>query len=140
MDAIDGSELAVALRESAWLYPAVEALHILGLALVVGAAAAFDLRLLGLGSAIPLDALAGFLPRISLVAFAALALPSGVLLAVTQASALAANRAFWAKLALLAVAGTNAFLFQRRKHPSAALVSLASWIGVIACGRLLAYT
>ena len=140
MGELEGSALAVALRESAWLYPAVEAVHILGLALVVGAAIAHDLRLLGLGQAVPLEPLSRFLPRISLAAFLALSLPSGALLFVTQASALAANPVFWAKLALLVVAGANAFLARRRAGRAAAVVSLVAWTGVLSCGRFLAYT
>jgi hypothetical protein len=140
MDAIESSGLATALRESAWLYPAIEALHILGLALVVGAAVAFDLRLLGLGRALPLEPAARFLPRISLVAFFALSLPTGALLFITQASALAANPVFWTKLALLATAAANAWLFRRGVRRQAAVVSLVAWTGVLFCGRFLAYT
>ncbi|HWM85192.1 MAG TPA: hypothetical protein VNO33_05125 [Kofleriaceae bacterium] len=140
MGAIEGSALAVALRESAWLYPAIEALHILGLALVVGAAIAFDLRLLGLGRALPLEPAEAFLPRLSLVAFFSLSLPTGALLFVTQARALAANPVFWAKLGLLAMAAANAWLFRRGVRRQAAIVSLIAWIGVLFCGRFLAYT
>jgi hypothetical protein len=72
-----------------------------------------------------------------------------------HATEMAANPAFRAKLVLLAVAGLNAVVFERwtlravepwnRGVPApaaartAALVSLACWTGVIACGRLLAY-
>jgi hypothetical protein len=140
MAALEGSALAVALRESEWLYPSIEALHILGLALVVGAAIAFDLRLLGLGQALPLEPLTRFLPRLSLAGFLALSLPTGLLLFITQATALAANRVFWLKLALLAAAGLNAWWFHRRARRSAAIVSLVAWIGVLLCGRFLAYT
>ena len=140
MDAVEGSALAVALRESAWLYPTIEALHILGLALVVGSAVAFDLRLLGVGQALPLEPLARYLPRLSLAAFFALSLPTGALLFITQASALAANPVFRAKLVLLAIAGANAFLFRRGAGRPAALVSLVAWIRILFCGRFLAYT
>ena len=140
MDAVESSALAVALRESAWLYPAVETLHILGVALVVGAAIAFDLRLLGLGRAIPLEPLSAFLPRLALIAFVALSVPTGALLFITQASALAANPIFWAKLALLVLAAANAWLFRKGARRQAAVVSLVVWIGVLGCGRFLAYT
>lgn len=140
MGELETSAVAAALRQSAWLYPTVEALHILGLALVVGAALAFDLRLLGAGRALPVETLARFLPRISLAAFLGLTLPTGALLFITQATALAANPVFWTKLSLVAVAGANAWLFHRRPHRLAALVSLVVWTGVLFCGRFLAYT
>ena len=37
------------MREHAWLYPAVETLHIVGFSVLVGAVAMFDLRVLGYG-------------------------------------------------------------------------------------------
>jgi len=140
MDALEEGAFAAALREGAWLYPSIEAIHIVGLALVAGAAIAFDLRLLGLGRAIPLEPLSRFLPRISLAAFFALSLPSGALLFVAQAGALATNPVFWAKLALLGAAGANAWLFRKGVRRQAAVVSLVAWIGVLFCGRFLAYT
>jgi len=140
MDALERSALAAALRESTWLYPTIEALHIVGLALVAGAAIAFDLRLLGVARALPLEPLARFLPRLSLTAFTALSLPTGALLFITQARALAANPVFWAKLVLLGAAGANAWLFRKGVRRQAAVVSLLAWIGVVFCGRFLAYT
>ena len=50
--------LAQALREGAWLYPAVETLHIIGFTVLVGAVAMFDLRVLGFGRQLPVRALA----------------------------------------------------------------------------------
>ena len=44
---LETTGLAVAMRQWLWLYPIVEILHIIGLAVFVGAAALFDLRLLG---------------------------------------------------------------------------------------------
>lgn len=140
MDALERSALAVALRESAWIYPSIEALHILGVALVAGAAIAFDLRLLGLGRALPLEPMLRFLPRLSLTAFVALSLPTGALLFITQARALSDNPVFWAKLGLLGAAGANAWLFRRGVRRQAAVVSLVVWIAVVFCGRFLAYT
>jgi hypothetical protein len=40
---------AEAIRSAAYLYPILESIHIIGIALLIGPAAAFDLRLLGLG-------------------------------------------------------------------------------------------
>jgi hypothetical protein len=140
MGELEGSALAAALRESTWLYPTIEALHLLGVALVAGSAFAIDLRLLGLGRSLPAEPLARFLGRVALVAVVGLSLPTGALLFITQAQALAANPVFWTKLALLVVAGANAWLFRRGVRRSAALVSLAAWTGIVFCGRFLAYT
>ncbi len=43
------TSLAGAIRDSTWLFPAIEAIHLLGLALLGGTVLLVDLRLLGLG-------------------------------------------------------------------------------------------
>jgi hypothetical protein len=136
---VEGSALARALRESDWLYPAVEATHIAGFVLVAGAAILFDLRLLGLGRAQPLEALARQNLRLALGLFLTVVAPTGLLLFATQATALVDNRIFWLKLALIAVAGANAAVYRVRPSRVAGGVSLGAWLMVIVCGRWLAY-
>lgn len=108
--ALEGTGVAAAVRTSPWLYPAVEVVHLAGIALLVGGAALFDLRLLGLGRALPIGALAAHLLRWSRRALA-LVLPSGALLFSAHAVELSRNPAFRLKLVLLAGAGLNALLF-----------------------------
>lgn len=144
--------LAQAMREHAWLYPIVETLHIIGFAVLVGAVAMFDLRVLGFGRQLPVKALARHLLPWSAGSML-LVLPTGLLLFVADPLALLANRIFLLKLALIAVAGLNALAFHAGPWRRAeawpertpgrailhALLSLGLWIAVIACGRLLAY-
>ncbi|MCS0590302.1 DUF6644 family protein [Massilia norwichensis] len=143
---------ALAMRANAWLYPAVEIVHIAGFAVLVGAVAMFDLRVLGLGRALPVRLLAHYLLPWS-VGSMLLVLPSGLLLFAAEAPDLAANRVFLLKLVLIAVAGLNALAFHAGPYRSAerwdsrapprarlhAVLSLLLWLTVIACGRLLAY-
>ncbi len=144
--------LARAMREHAWLYPAVETLHIVGFAVLVGAVAMFDLRVLGFGRALPVRALARHLLPWSAFSML-LVLPTGLLLFVADPATLLANEVFLLKLALIAAAGLNALAFHAGPYCSAdtwparapgrallhALLSLSLWIAVIACGRLIAY-
>jgi len=144
--------LAQALREGAWLYPAVETLHIIGFTVLVGAVAMFDLRVLGFGRQLPVKALARHLLPWSAGSML-LVVPTGLLLFVADPLALLANRVFLLKLGLMVLAGLNALAFHagpyrrveawpERAPPRAmlhALLSLGLWFGVIACGRLLAY-
>lgn len=139
------------MRDGAWLYPAVEIVHITGFSVLVGAVAMFDLRLLGCGRALPVQALAHHLLPWAWLALL-LIVPSGLLMFATQPELLD-NTVFLLKLALLTAAGLNALAFHRgpwrgaagwqeRAPVSARLhgaLSLLLWIGVIACGRLLAY-
>ena len=50
---LEAIPLAGIMRQSPWSYPLVETAHILGFVLLIGAAAIFDLRLLGLTSRLP---------------------------------------------------------------------------------------
>lgn len=154
LETLEHSMLAGAMKHSLWLYPIVEIVHIAGFALLVGAVAAFDLRLLGFARSTSIRAL-----ERSLLPWAWLALllivPSGVAMFSTHAVDFAGNPAFRVKLLLLLAAGMNALLFHAsvfrsvsawdqhvptpRAAKTSALVSLAIWIGVIACGRLIAY-
>jgi hypothetical protein len=143
---------AAAMRDYAWLYPAVEILHIAGFAVLVGAVAMFDLRVLGLGRELPVRALARHLLPWSAGSMLVVA-PSGLLLFAAEAPDLAGNRVFLLKLALIGAAGLNALAFHagpyraaerwQGRAPSAArlhaALSLLLWLAVIACGRLLAY-
>jgi hypothetical protein len=151
--AIEHSGLGQAMRQSVWLYPAVEVTHIFGFVLLVGPIVAYDLRLLGVGPRLPADLLGRLLVRTSVVGFA-LVLPSGLLLFATEASSIAANPVFPVKLGLIALGLANAALFRVAAGrelaawslsvppPSARVaggVSLLAWAGAIVCGRLLAY-
>jgi len=44
---IYGTWLSTSIRESTWVFPIIESIHTLGIVLVVGTVAVFDLRLLG---------------------------------------------------------------------------------------------
>lgn len=143
--------LAQALRDDAWLYPIVEIVHIVGFTILVGAAAMFDLRLLGFGRMLPVQALARHLLPWSWVGLL-LIVPSGLLMLSTQPELLG-NDVFLLKLALIVAAGVNALVFHAGPWRRAArwpdiapawarlhaVLSLLLWIAVIACGRLLAY-
>src|SRR5919106_4310338 len=101
---------AVTMRESAWLYPTVETVHIIGFVVVVGAAAMFDLRLLGASRTLPVTETARHLLPWSRAGLLAV-VPSGLLLFVSNAPALSINPAFRLKLVLLAAAAANALMF-----------------------------
>src|ERR687897_990600 len=96
---IERSGLAVALREHPWLYPGVEIGHILGFVILVGSAAMFDLRLLGLSPTVSVRALAGHLLPWARAGLG-LAAPTGLLLFISDATSLAVNPAFQVKLVL----------------------------------------
>jgi hypothetical protein len=151
---LETTAFAIAMRQSAWLYPIVEIAHIVGFVVLVGGAFMFDLRLLGWSRPLPVAGMARHLlpwARLALL----LVIPSGALMFMAHATEFAGNPAFRLKLVLLAAAALNALLFHRwpfrtvtrwdagapapAAARAAALASLLLWTGVIACGRLLAY-
>ena len=155
MHAVEAAGVARLMRESLWLYPGVEIVHITGIAVLVGSIAMFDVRLLGVGRALSVRALSGFLLPWTLGALL-LIVPTGLMMFSAHATDFIDNPAFKAKLALLFCAGINAALFRTGVYQrvaawdvgvappfaarAQALLSLLLWIGVITCGRLIAYT
>jgi hypothetical protein len=153
---LEGSGFGTAIRQSRWLYPVVETGHILGFVVLVGGAVMFDLRVLGISRSIPVEPLARLLlwcARVSLP----VVLLTGLTLFITNATTTAANPVFRLKLVLIAAGLANAAAFRRgapfrsvrdwdRDLPSplgarlTAALSLLLWIGVIVCGRFIAYT
>jgi hypothetical protein len=152
LDWLENTDLADTIRQSLWLYPALEITHIIGITIVVGAALMFDLRLLGSSKDLPIPALSRHLLPWSRRGLW-LIIPSGFLLFMTNATALGNDTVFWLKMILLIIAALNVLIFHKlifkreyfTDHPIpftakiSALVSVIIWISIIACGRLLAY-
>lgn len=154
LSALEQSTLGGVMRHSLWTYPIVEVVHILGLAILVGAVVLFDLRLLGFSPTVSVRSLERHLLPWAWTALL-LIVPSGVAMLSAHATEFAANPAFRVKLALIAFAAINAAAFhggvyrsvsawdQHQPTPAAAkasaLLSLVLWVGVITCGRLIAY-
>jgi len=152
---LEATPLSLAMRTDLWLYPAVEIVHILGFVVLVGGVVLFDLRLLGVARTLPVDALARHLLRWSLSALV-LIIPAGLMMFSAHPQDFISNRIFLLKLTLIAAAGINAAMFHLGVYRSVAawnmntatplaarahaIVSIAIWVSVISCGRLLAYT
>lgn len=153
-NSVEALAIARAMRENLWLYPAVEIAHILGFVMLVGSVVMFDLRVLGLSKQIPVRALARHLLPWSVAALAII-VPTGLMMFSAHAADFIANRAFLVKMGLLLAAGINAAMFHTGPYQGVAAwdthavapltarasvaLSIAIWVGVIACGRLLAY-
>jgi len=151
---IEGLAIAKAMRENLWLYPAVEIVHIVGFVLLVGSVVMFDLRVLGLSKQVSVKALARHLLPWSVAALL-LIVPSGLAMFSAHANDFLGNRAFQLKMALLLAAGINAGIFHTGPFQSVAAwdtgapapagarvsvaLSIAIWVAIIGCGRLLAY-
>ena len=131
---------AVLLQRSGTAYLLVNAAHILGVGLLVGAILPLDLRLLGFFRTVPLAVLEPFLVRAAGTGLA-LALVTGVWLFTVKPVEYLANEAFLIKGALLAAALLNILLCYRIAGfaRAAAAFSLLLWLGVLVAGRWIGF-
>jgi hypothetical protein len=143
-----------ALRFSRWTYASVNAAHIAGLALLFGAIAPLDLRLMGVWRSVPLHALARILVPVAGTGLA-LAIAAGLLLFSVRAVDYAGKTLFLVKMALVACAIANALLLRMAAQwekqqtlvdvmPPLRLrvggaISIVLWLSVMVCGRMIAF-
>jgi hypothetical protein len=143
---------AALLRGSGTAWLLVDAAHILGVGLLVGAIVPLDLRLLGFFRGLPLALMAPFLSHAA-AAGAALAIATGLWLFSTKPAEYLANGAFLWKTALLALALANVALQHANRSYAqalaggavrltvrlAALGSILLWLAVLVAGRWIAF-
>ena len=134
------------LASNSWAYPALEVVHIIGIALLLGNLVLLEMCVWGGAATLPLPALARVALPLVLAGFG-LCAASGLLMFASQPLDLLGNRAFVIKMGLLMGAGTNAAMFHARgglqRLDLAArlqtVLSLGIWVVVIIMGRSIAY-
>ena len=92
------------LASHPWAYPALEVLHIVGIALLLGSLVLVELRVWGAGAELSLRALARLALPVSVAGFG-LVVMSGLLMFAANPNDMLANRAFLIKLGLVSVPG-----------------------------------
>ena len=128
------------------LYPALEVLHITGIALLLGSLVVLELRVWGFASELPVKPLARLALSVTLCGFG-LVVASGLLMFAANPAELLSNRAFLIKMGLVQLAGLNAAWFHGRNSLERAdalarvqtVLSLGIWFAAIICGRWIAY-
>ena len=141
------------MRNSTALWPIFETLHFIGLAMLVGVAGFFDLRLLGYFRRVPVQVAKQFLP-FAMIGFT-INLVTGVGFFMMYPSQYISSIAWWMKVLFLVVAVVNALVFEivspqrlasmQPGEDSPGLfkvigsVSLAAWFLVLYFGRMLPY-
>jgi hypothetical protein len=146
---VDNTRLSQYIKGTTWVFPLVETIHILALAMLLGSLFLIDLRLLGIAirrwsPAQILEQLHSFINWAIVVI-----LITGVLLFIAEPRKLFDSAAFGPKMIILALA----IVFQFTLYPRVrsmqtripiygrllALVSLALWFGVAVCGRAIGF-
>ena len=142
-----------AFMQQPWSWPMAESAHFIGLTLLLGAIAAWDLRLVGLLPEVPVAAFHKLVP-VAVVGFVINAV-TGALFLVSFPEQYVYNSAFHLKVVCLLLAGLNVVLFYLTNLRRMAVagpgehlplpgrlsgaVSLALWLTVIVCGRMITF-
>jgi hypothetical protein len=146
------SGIGNAIRQSSWLFPVIEAIHLLGLGVIGGAVLVVDLRLLGLGLRRQSTLQLARDAQPWLIGSLLLMMTTGGLLFLSESIKLYYHEAFWFKMASLILAIVFTFTIQRkvilasetRLEPVwskvVALVSILLWSGVGIGGRWIGFS
>jgi hypothetical protein len=147
----EATALGQLVRDSTWLFPAIESVHLLGLCVLGGSLLVVDLRLLGVGlTGQSIGELARGTRRWLVASLCAMA-STGVLLFLSEAVKCYYNPSFWVKMTTLPVALAFTFLV---RGPAAAragretsltlrmigALSVSLWLVVAAAGRWIGFS
>jgi len=152
---LEQTSVGAGIRESLWLFPAIETVHLLGMAVLMGTVGVFDLRLLGW--MLRRERVSKLRRRLLPWTWAGFAVQvvTGVLLFSSEAVKVYTNPAFRLKMLLIFLAGVHALIFHWTVYRNVAswddsavlpigakvagLVSILLWIGVVAAGRFIGF-
>jgi hypothetical protein len=151
---LEQTSVGASVRQSLWLFPAIESVHLLGMAALLATVGAFDFRLMGI--ALRGQSISGLARRVLPWIWAAFALQvfTGALLFCSEATHMYSNPAFRLKMLLIILAGAHALFFHlaAQRNPRwddgttsslfaklAGGISLFLWIGVVAAGRWIGF-
>jgi len=152
---VDGQQWSTMLHESYYMYNWVETTHVLALMLSLGMLFLIDLRMLGLAlPGVPADRLAQRLALPMALGFVVM-FATGIALFYAIPVRSAQSLWFRIKVVLLIAAAVNAWVFHRRMQRSSgdwasalrapgslrtgAALSISFWVGIVVCGRFIAY-
>jgi len=148
--------LSEGIRQSSWMFPAIESVHVIAITLVVGSVMIVDLRVLGLTS--PTKRITELSTEVLPWTWGAflMALFSGALLFAAKAHSYFGNLNFQLKMLLMVLAALNMLFFHFVSYRSVAGwdlgraapglaklgcgLSLTLWLLIIVTGRWIGFT
>jgi hypothetical protein len=146
--AIEASALGQTIRESTWLFPAIEATHLLALALLGGSVLIISLAVLGVGlKSAPAEIYMSARRYMNGAVIALLV--TGILLGISEPVKLYGRQAFWVKMISLALALLITYfafnpLIRRGGHGlvirGVTGLTLAAWLMVAMAGRWIGFS
>jgi hypothetical protein len=146
----EASAIGNAIRQSLWLFPVIEAVHLLGLCLLGGAVLVVDLRMLGVGLRQPIPEIARD-ARPWLIAAIVVMLATGTALFLSEAIKCYYNTSFWVKITTLPFAILITLMVRDRIARKAGtttntttrvvgFTSIVLWVVVAAAGRWIGFS
>ncbi len=146
----EATRIGHGIKESLWLFPVIESVHLLGLAVLGGSLLIVDLRMLGFGlrdqavSSVARDARPWLLGSIAVM------LVTGLALFLSESVKCYYSPAFWVKITTIPIAALFTLTVRQRVATVAvdatlvtrlvAVVSLALWFSVAAAGRWIGFS
>jgi len=141
----------IVVRESIWMFPVLEAVHLLGLCLLGGTVILVDLRMLGVTMHGQTTRTLAANMRPWLLTSLGVLIATGMLLFLSEAVKCFYNQSFWVKMIALPVALAFTFLVRERyirnesrdgtvTTKAVAIASLATWFTVAAAGRWIGFS
>jgi hypothetical protein len=144
------TDVSVAIREGALLYPIIGGIHLLAIALFGGMVLATDVRLLGWG--LRRESVTDWIGALRVWKWlgGVVVAVTGLLLAWCEPIKLYHSKSFWIKMTLFALVGVHALIFRSSVYASTAAtetmraklagaLSLLLWAGIVFSGRLIAF-
>ena len=148
-DWLSNTPFSQAIQTTSWAIPSIQVVHIICLAVLFATALLFTLRIAGRGLVNePLHLQAPRFARVIMV-LTVLLLVDGSLLITAEPGRTITNPSFYAKMIMLAVAlaitlwlthvSRRQLEAPRGLHVAAAVFAMLLWVGIIFCGRFIAY-
>jgi uncharacterized membrane protein len=148
------SGVSTAIRDTFWIIPTIQSVHILAIATLIGSVLVTDLRLAGILAVDESPQTIASRYMTWLWAALAILLATGLVMVMGEPDRVLSNQIFWLKMTLVLTATLLTLLFRlpllragfslehaywARATKPLAWLSLFVWIGVIFCGRWIAY-
>jgi hypothetical protein len=152
---LENSAFGTGIRESAWMFPTIESVHLFGIISLVASTSILDLRLMGL--AFRQESVSKLVHRCMAWAWTGFAVQvvTGFLLFASEASKMYGSRVFQIKMLLILLAGINGLVFHTIAYRRVAewddapitplsakfagCFSILLWFGIVAAGRWISY-
>jgi hypothetical protein len=147
----EATALGHGIKESAWLFPVIESVHLLGLSVLGGAVLVVDLRMLGAGlQSRPIAELARE-ARPWLLGSIGVMIVTGTALFLSESVKCYYSQAFWVKITAIPIAVLFTLTVRQRVTARAgmtttattrlvAIVSMTLWFTVAAAGRWIGFS